>query len=331
MEPSKDWKEIVAEDEKERFERHAQTLAGLQKERSQKHPMGRALHAKQHAGLTAELEVLAGVPEHLRIAVFGEPKKHAAYVRFSNGSGARVSDDKPDLRGLAIKVMGVPGKKLIPGMENETTQDFLFINTEALAFRTVDDFVHFMQASTSQALLPFRLFARYGFGTFAFLKKLLAAAHPVTSLATETYSTVAPIKYGDYAARLSLAPKQTDAPAALVGSLREELEGRIKKNALVWDLRAQLFVSEDKTPIENPSIPWLEADSPYLTLGRLTIPAQDPASDDGKKTSELVEKMAFDPWHAAEELRPLGAAMRARSPAYRESQKMREAAKEPTS
>jgi hypothetical protein len=39
--------------------------------------------------------------------------------------------------------------------------------------------------------------------------------------------------------------------------------------------------------------------------------------------------MSFDPWHAVEELRPLGAMMRARAIAYRESVIERQAAPEP--
>jgi hypothetical protein len=324
MEPSKDWKETVAPDEAERFERYATILADLQRARGGK---ARALHAKQHAGLRASLEV-GEVPAHLRVGPFAAPKTYEAYVRFSNGSGARASDDKPDVRGLAVKVLGVGGKKLIPGMEDDTTQDFLFINSPALAFRSVDEFVAFVQSSTSQALLPFRLVGRLGFGAFGLLSRLIASAKKVTSLATETYFTAAPIRFGDYAARLSLAPGQTDAPAK-TGVLADELAGRLLRGALSWELRAQLFVSEDLTPIEDSSRVWSESDSPPVALARLTIPSQDPASEEGKKLFDLVETLAFDPWHACEELRPLGGPMRARSPAYRESQKTRGAAKEP--
>ncbi len=319
---SKDWKENIAPDEKERFERYATILADLQRARGGK---SRALHAKQHAGLRAELEVL-DVPEEMRVGPFASPKKFDAYVRFSNGSGAREADDKPDLRGLAIKVLGVPGKKLIPGLEDETTQDFLFLNTESIAFSNVDDFVFFAQASTSPATLPFKLFFRFGFGTFSFLKKALASAKKIDSLATQTYFTVAPIRFGDYAARLSLLPKETGAPETETKVLGDELLARLKKAPLVWDLRAQLFVSEEKTPIEDPSRTWSEADAPFVTLAQLTI---HPPGDDAEKTSALVESMSFDPWHALAELRPLGAVMRARNPAYRESTKQRKAAPEP--
>ena len=321
MDASKDWKETIPPDEAERFERHAQTLARLQKGRD---PKSRALHAKQRAGVRAELEVLE-VPEHLRVAIFSTPKKYEAYVRLSNGNAVRAADHKPDLRGLAIKVLGVPGKKLIPGMEDETTQDFLFINAAAFPFRSVEEFVFFIEAASSEALLPFRLFRRFGFGTFAFLKRLRALLKPIPSFATETYFSVASIRFGDYAARLSLVPAQRANGAPPSKDLRAEMEQRLRNGAVSWELRAQLFVSEDKTPIEDTSVTWSEEDSPPIAIARLTIPKQEP---DGK-TFDLVESLSFDPWHAAVELRPLGAAMRARNPAYRESQKVRGAANEP--
>ncbi len=322
MAPSKDWKEKIADDEKERFERYATVLADLQRARGGK---SRALHAKQHAGVRAEVEVLADIPEHARVALFAEPKTFEGYVRFSNGSGARAKDDKPDVRGVALKILGVPGKKIIPGLEDETTQDILFINSDAIAFSTVDDFVFFAQASVSPALLPFKLLGRFGFGTFALLKKALAATKKIDSLATQTYFSQ-PTRLGDYAVRMSIAPKQTDAAVTTNGVLGEEIAARLAKGSIAWDLRAQYFVSEDLTPIEDPSRSW---DAPFVTLARLTIPKQDIASDEGKKVGELVETLSFDPWHALVEMRPLGAVMRARNPAYRESTKERKAAAEP--
>jgi hypothetical protein len=313
-----DWKETPEKDEAEKFERFATILADLQKARGGKM---RALHAKQHAGLRAELEVLPDLPEHLRVGPFKESKKYDAYVRFSNGASVKAGDDKPDVRALAIKILGVPGKKLIAGMEDETTQDFLLLNTPALAFRSVDEFVFFAQASTSQALLPFRLFMKMGFGMFGFLKRLLAAAKKIDSLATQKYFTVAPMRFGAHAARLSLAPKQSDA-GRTGETLRDDLLARMKKAPIEWELRAQLFVKDDVTPIEDTSREWPEDVAPPVPLAKLVIRDQEPVD-------ELVESFAFDPWHAVVELRPLGAAMRARSPAYRESQKTRGAAKEP--
>ena len=53
------------------------------------------------------------------------------------------------MRGIAVKLLGVPGKKVIPGMENATTQDFLLIRTSSTPFRSADEFVPFVMAIAS--------------------------------------------------------------------------------------------------------------------------------------------------------------------------------------
>jgi hypothetical protein len=52
-------------------------------------------------------------------------------------------------------------------------------------------------------------------------------------------------------------------------------------------------------------------------VARLVIERQDMASAHGRAVAAFVEKLAFDPWHALVEHRPLGAMMRARNHAYR--------------
>ena len=82
-------------------------------------------------------------------------------------------------------------------------------------------------------------------------------------------------------------------------------------------------------PIENSAVEWKETDSPFVSVARLTIPAQDIDSPEGRITANLVEALSFDPWHAPVEFRPLGALMRARNAAYRVSTRSRGAAPEP--
>ena len=114
MEPRTDWQETIPADEAERFARYAEELRELQRARARRRPyrpVDRGLHAKANAGLEAELRVLGDLPPAARAGVFAGPKTYRAYVRFSNGIGARQSDAKPDVRGIAIKVVGVSGKK----------------------------------------------------------------------------------------------------------------------------------------------------------------------------------------------------------------------------
>src|SRR5205085_3675867 len=96
--------EIVAPDEEARFERYAAELRARQKLPS------RALHAKQHVGVEGRLEV-GELPAPLRVAVFAQPRTWPVYVRFSNGAPRKQRDPVPDVRGIALKLRGLPGRK----------------------------------------------------------------------------------------------------------------------------------------------------------------------------------------------------------------------------
>jgi hypothetical protein len=306
--------ETIPPDEAARFERYATELRALQRLPS------RALHAKAHLGAEGTLEV-GELPAHLRVAVFAQPKSWPVYVRFSNGSMRRQHDGVPDVRAIALKLRGVPGRKIIPGLEDKKTQDFLFIQSPATPFRTPDEFVTFVLAvAKGKALLLPRLLATLGARRTLKVLGRLISMPKVTSMATIPLYTAAPIRFGATAAKLALFPDAKQlAPAA---SLRDDLIARLKAGPLTWTLRAQLFVDDAATPIEDASVDWR---APFVDLARLVLPQQEP----GPAFEELVEKLSFDPWHAVEELRPLGAMMRARAPAYRESVMARQAAAEP--
>src|SRR6185436_18406598 len=107
MKPSTNWKETVAEGEAERFERYGEELRAMQRKRARGGAADRALHAKAKAGVWGELTVLPDLPEEARVGLFAQAGTYRAYVRFSNGSGARQPDGKGDVRGVAIKVVGV--------------------------------------------------------------------------------------------------------------------------------------------------------------------------------------------------------------------------------
>jgi hypothetical protein len=327
-----DWKETVAADETERFERYASELRALQKKNARGGTASRALHAKGHVGAVGELLVSSGLPEALRVAVFSEPRSWPVYVRFSSGSGHHQHDRTLDVRGLALKLVGVPGRKLIPGLEDKRTQDFLLIQTPATSFRTPDEFVAFVRAAAGgPALLLPRLIGALGLGRGLGVLKGLASMPKVTSLATVPFHTALPLRFGATAAKLALFPEGPSAGPATGGAqaLREDLVSRLRSGPLTWSLRAQLFVDERTTPIEDASVRWPEDRTPFHELARLVLPQQDVTSESGAKQEEQIDRMSFDPWHSVEELRPLGAMMRARSAAYRESILERQATPEP--
>ena len=158
---------------------------------------------------------------------------------------------------------------------------------------------------------------------------------PTVSLATTRYFSASPIRFGDYAVHYALTPHARPDAGAKAGTsadyLADELAARLRGGPVVYDFQVQFFVDEAKTPIEDASVEWKEADAPFVTVARLTLPRQDVASDAGRRLAVQVEGFSFDPWHAVEELRPLGNIMRARNVAYRVSTGERRAAAEPES
>jgi len=333
--PSTDWKEIVSPGEAERFERIAETMHGLQLKSAHGGRPARAAHAKGQLGVEAELEVLPDLPEAARVALFAQPGKYRAYVRYSNGATKRQSDRKPDVRGVAIKLVGVKGKKLIPGLEDAVTQDFLMIRSVVTGFHTADEFVAVVAGVASPPFGMFKAAATLGLGRLIEILKgtLKGFSVPMNSLATTRYFSAAPIRFGAYAVHYALKPTATDATGAKPGAtddyLASEMAGRLRAGPVTYDLQVQFFVDETRTPIEDGAVEWKESDAPFITIARLTLPQQDPTSERGRKLGETIEGLSFDPWHALEELRPLGNLMRARNPAYRVSTGERKAAREP--
>ncbi|MFO0722681.1 MAG: catalase [Myxococcota bacterium] len=337
MEPSPDWKEEIGPDEEQRFEALAAVLGRLQTQNAAKREKkSRALHAKPTAGVRASFKVLADLPATHRHGLFAQPAEYQAYVRFSNGAGRYQPDKAPDLRGLAVKVVGVEGQKLIPGLENKKTQDFLAIGRPTVSFRTPEEFVGFLEAASgSPALLLPRAIGRFGLGrTLSLLKALLPAlSAKISSVALARYYSAAPVRFGPFAARYSFLPGQAPEPDAKndgsYDALRSDLAGRLRRGPLRWDLGFQLYLDPARTPIEDPTVDWDESLAPYTKVAELSIPQQDLDSEAGKALGAWIERLSFDPWHALVEHRPLGAVMRARSHAYRVSVMAREVEDEP--
>ena len=327
--PATDWQEVVPDDEAARLERHAAVIGEIQRRRAQNGSPSRALHAKANLGVEAEFEVLATAPADAKLGMFAEPKTYRALVRYSNGAASHQPDRKPDVRGIAIKVFGVAGKKLIPGMEDATTQDFLAIRTPAIPVRNADEFIALVRAAQTPALLPFRLIGSLGFGrAIKTIRGALAGLKlPTAPLAATTYYSALPITYGPHAIQYAFVPRDPLTVSAKGAELGLELIERLRDKPVIYDLGIRFYTDPVATPIEDASVEW---HTPLVTVATLTLPAQDATSPRGKKIQDVIDHLAFDPWHARTDLRPLGNVMRARNHAYRASTKARNAAGEPT-
>jgi hypothetical protein len=139
MAPSTEWREQLDGDEEQRFGAFAERIAAIQKKKSQKFGNGRAFHRKQLLALRARLEVLPDLPPHAAQGLFARPGSYDAQVRLSNGGADIARDRKPDVRGCAIRVLGVTGAGALGGTTR--AQDFVLINRQVFGFSKPDEFV----------------------------------------------------------------------------------------------------------------------------------------------------------------------------------------------
>lgn len=310
------WREVIPEGEAARLEALARRLVGdgtLD---------GRPLHRKTLAALHARFDV-GEAPRDLRHGLFAEPGSYDAFARFSSGAAQARNDRVADVRGLAVKVLGVAGPKVIPGLEWASTQDFLAILSPTFPFKDPAAFVDIAVAGRRGRLAVLgAVLKHYGFtGLLGALPRLQRALDSsMRSLAERTYFTAVPIRLGPHAVKLRFRPVDVPPPVPPVGgpdALAVELQARVRASSLSFRVEAQRFVDESRTPIEDPTVEWAEKVSPWAALARLTIPAQAAESRAGRALAAYVERLSFDPWHALVEHRPLGVVMRARAVAYK--------------
>jgi hypothetical protein len=163
---------------------------------------------------------------------------------------------------------------------------------------------------------------------------LKAFGHPETNILGESFFSQAPIRYGEYIAKVSVEPasqnlKQlTGKYVAHLGKrysgLRDEAVQFFETETAEWNLCAQLCTDLDKMPVEDASVKWPEDLSPYVPVARIIASPQNAYS--AERRVYVDEELSFNPWHCLAAHRPLGNIMRSRFVAYQASSQFRHSA-----
>ncbi|WP_416463726.1 catalase family protein [Sphingomonas sp. VDB2] len=300
----------------------------------------RSVHAKSHALLEGEMEVLSDLPTELAQGLFLTPRRYPVLARISTNAGDILPDSISLARGLAIKVLGVDGERL-PGSEGDSTQDFVMANGARFPAPTAKDFLKSLKllAKTTDRIewgkkaisAVFRVTEKaleaVG-GESALLKSL--GGYPNSHPLGERYFSQAPIRYGAHIAKVAVVPLSanfnalSDTEIAIDGrenALREEVAKVLATQGGQWELRVQLCRDLEANPVEDASVAWPEDDNPYVPVAIITIPAQTSWSED--RAAKMDDGTSFSPWHGIADHRPLGNIMRARKPAYAASSQFR--------
>lgn len=293
----------------------------------------RSVHAKSHAILRARLTVFDSLPAAYAQGLFAQPGSYEVVARLSTTPGDILDDKVSTPRGMAIKILGVPGAR-VDGSEADRSQDFVMVNGPAFAAPSAKRFAANLKllapttdkaprlkVALSAVLRGAEKAVEAVGGESATLKSL--GGHPATNPLGETYFTQAPVLFGPYMAKLSLAPVSpgltalTDAPVELHHThdgLRQAIRKHFANDGGEWELRVQLCTDLDKMPIEDSSVEWPQQDSPYVAVARLSA---EPQAGWSEALSVLVDDgMRFNPWHALAAHRPIGSIMRVRKAAY---------------
>jgi len=99
--------------------------------------------------------------------------------------------------------------------------------------------------------------------------------------------------------------------------LTQALVRDLSTQEAVFDFKVQLQTEPVGMPVEDVSVKWDENDSEPVTVATLRIPPQkvDALGD----LATRCESMAFNPWHALAEHRPMGGMNRLRKVVYQAS------------
>jgi hypothetical protein len=300
----------------------------------------RSVHAKSHGLLTGSLRVLDDLAPVLAQGIAANPRTYPVVIRLSTTPGDILDDSVSTPRAMALKIIGVEGLRL---SENEggATQDFVLANGPAFTSATAKKFLgnlKLLAATTDRAEGAKKAASAVLRGLETVFETFGHKSPTVTSLGGQrethilgdTFYSQAPLLWGPYMAKVSVAPVSpelralTDTALPVNGKpngIREAVVNFFHRNEAEWELRVQLCTDLEAMPIEDASVPWPENRSPYLAVARICVPTQVAWSE--ARSATIDDRLAFNPWHGLSAHRPIGSIMRARKMAYRQSAEAR--------
>jgi hypothetical protein len=312
--------EYPAPGEDEEFAGFAVKINQLQELNQKSAPDGaihRGFHAKAHGCLHGEMEVLADRDPQTRFGIFEPTRSYPVWIRFSNAQGTIGHDTSPDLRGMAIKVLDVPGDKILPDERTSKAQDFLMTNQAATFVPDAKGFMEFAEDTANGRIAWY--FAKHPIIAVRILRE---TTRKVPSLLTTQFWSGGAFRLGDRASKFTAVPcpglTRTYPRHAPATYLTDDLVATVGSQETCYDFYVQFQLDPYQQPIENASVEWK---TPWYRVARIHIPAQvfnSPAQ------AEFCENLSFTPWHALPAHQPLGNINRARKTVYESSRSLRQ-------
>ncbi|VVQ06407.1 hypothetical protein PS918_04718 [Pseudomonas fluorescens] len=286
----------------------------------------RDAHAKAHGCVQAEVQVLPDLAGELRQGVFSEPGKNwRATMRLSNGNAYPQFDSIRDARGMALKLLDVPGQQLLSDRQPRSEQDFVMFSHPNFF---VSDVAEYRQNVAAQADGKKVMAFFPGWDPRSWQVRhlfiALATLSPAPPSPTHTtYFSVSPYKFGDANAKFRVMPDPASCPSYTLPTQNQKLPNFLRsalnqqlstdRAPACFALQIQRQDANRYMPIEDTSIEWSEKDAPFQTVARITVPAQD---FDTPALNLQCDNLSFNPWFGIEAHRPIGGINRLRKAVY---------------
>ncbi|MCP4499831.1 MAG: catalase [Deltaproteobacteria bacterium] len=278
--------------------------------------MPRDAHVKMHGCVVGSFVVDEALESAFQVGVFSLPgKKYDAIVRFSNSDAKKQKDSKPDARGMAIKLLGVPGDKLLPDEKGAMTQDFMLLNSDRFFVKNLKEYVEVLRAIEKGVVARDLWFASHPHA----LEALMGAFNnPMRNPALHTYHSATPYLLGKQAIKYFATPCELKPAAGVeVKTGKNALRDAMKQTFATEEV-CYSFYAEERTvpavmPIEDATVSWPKDQLRRVKLGTFTLPMQDFDTDARR---HACENYSFTPWHSLPVHKPLGAVNRARYSVY---------------
>ena len=298
-------------------------------------PYRRDVHAKTYGCVKATFHVLENLDPKYQQGIFASPGQYDAWIRYSSGSTLVQKDGVDDARGMAIKLMGVPGRKLMEddGVPHAETQDFVMMNATQFFILNLPEYLVFTQylgegSNYGYFLggftpdLPEKNWRKlFNFSNYHPREMMLAMKTlkpPPDSLLNTQFYSVSAYKLGaenvvKYSARPCSEAKAADVNRSQPNFLRDEMTEHLKDRDACFDFMVQVQVPGKNMPVEDTTVEWSESDSAFVPVARIEIKKQSFVEN-----QETCENLSYNPWHSLPAHQPLGVMNRIRKPLYLE-------------
>lgn len=299
-------------------------------------PAMRDAHAKPHGCVRATFDVDTGLPNELRQGVFVPGKRYQAWIRFSNGASEINPDKGKDARGMAIKLTGVAGEKILPEEKDAKTQDFIMINHPFFFVDSPKQYLAMLKGFhkkiiTEKPNVLNNLAAASQLGLHNTRLALKISGSRIANPLHEQYWSMTPYRLGvgpDRKAIKFFAKSCSDDKLKSPGFfsrpdadyLQKTMASTLSSSDACFNFYVQTFKDFESTPIEQSTVEWKEDAAPPVLVAKITIPAQQFESS---AQTTFCENLSYTPWHALPEHQPLGAVNRARRVVYTAVSKLR--------